>query len=198
MKTLLYCLLGLLVTFSACEKDEGDACIECDEALHHMGDKMDNYACNPNYMQNAWDAINAECDRGNNMVGYMAETCVLGNTRVPACGEVLSTANIQDEVLFKISYTASSINDTIRVKFYNQTLELVDVGLDANQTVSVPYPSLIQEGDEMIVNFGAYGHYEQEIKKFSFNRPDKWNVLRTMNITRDPQSNELKIEFVNW
>ncbi|MDA3892900.1 MAG: hypothetical protein PF517_14655 [Salinivirgaceae bacterium] len=200
-RPLYYLLLSLLlISFSACDKDKNKSCADCDAALLHMAEKLHIYGCNPSYMEKAWDAINQECDRGSEKVWYMAETCILGATRIPPCGEVLSNTDVQDDVLFTISYS-STVNDTIRVKFHGPTLELVDVKLDANQTISIPYPHLIEEGDEMIINFGAYPSYKQETIKFSFNRPDKYYLNRTMNITRDPQStavNKLNIDFVNW
>ncbi len=81
-------ILLILVLSYSCDEDD-NPCEDCQKAIDHMCEKIQDNGCNPEFMQNALDRLEDDCGvvSGRTFAGYMAHTC--GNESVLKCGTCL-------------------------------------------------------------------------------------------------------------
>lgn len=124
-------LLILIVTLlNSCTEDTVELpndCTACQEAIDQMAEDLSN--CDPNYSVEEWDQMKVDCGViADTYVGFMAETCNLGEPVTPECDR----------------YTSLSIKN-VPITYYSST------GLPEQVDVTVQYTQdykFIEEDEE--------------------------------------------------
>ena len=202
MKNLILVFIAILLVTSC--KKEGDECAECDKALQHMAGKIASQFCNPISMAEAWSRITDDCGKtyDDNYVGLMAESCDLGATQTPICGNIMSSSNFMDKLKFNYSYSNGKPNDTV-VAIINMTsaTNQVDHQIITNESFSEPLPFTLYDGENLeitLVHFTTGDTLACEMVKFTFARYNNWKYERGIDVQYDTLSQSYTMDLLNW
>ena len=208
MKTLsIYFVLfvAAIFTLSSC----GNNCLECEDAIKHMCDKIKANGCDPGLMENAMSRMQEDCDLFSAQVyaGYMAEQCdLLDNPFCPTCkddnddGPQTSTLSITEITMIFSSDAFPIPNEEFEIAATNsgnglQTIFPFTSGYETFES----FPLLTYEGDE--INFQLIRLSDDLVVanntiNFTFARPGKYKTFR--NVIFNYIDGEFSIEFSNW
>lgn len=211
-----FAVIATFVLFVGCNEDD-DVCSECNDAIEHIYGKLDENACNPDFMENAYQRIMEHCGvvTANYVTGYMAHTCqyVRNDFKALKCNDMdgeqsFGTAYI-DNVDIRVSLLSNSgdIEDTqLEVR-----LEKVEEGggdgpptalLEVNESALFTFND-VDNGRKFsfslvrVIADDELVHIE-EFEELYFYRPSNWNITREIAIVWDPFENKYIANFNYW
>ncbi len=214
-KWLLFVLAACLMVMQSC--DEDDVCEECNDSIQHMYGKMQENACNPDFMENAYQRILDDCGvvTANYVTGYMAHNCAhdAANYRAPNCNDRdgeqwFATLNIDNvDIVVEMLSTSGLPDDE----------ELV-VRLDKNVEGggALPQFSTIQKGQSLLFTYDDVENgvpilfsllrvtedeeiaYVETSRQLFYYRPGNWNITREIVIVYDPIADGYVANFNYW
>lgn len=172
-------------------------CDECQAAIDHMHEKIQQLNCNPAYMQNAVESINEKCGpvHSDALIGLMAETCYLGRLVKASCRDRGKTG--YEGVNINFQKNTTSINN-IEVLIYrnSEATTLAEVIITTNGV----YPVVINEKlieDDMIQIEVFYNNLSAiKENKFTYDRVNAYHLIRGVRLVQDGAA--IRIEFENW
>jgi len=197
-KVSLILFLAIPMFFNGCLVE--DDCDDCNSAIKHMAEKISNYNCNPNNMQEAWDNIRNSCGAmADTYVGYMAEMCEFSYLETPKCGSILSEAGIT--IAF---YTTSEIPGDIEITIqYPKLVGSENFVFTGKYIVMVTLSEPLAEDDEVTITLYEPGDFSEytlasQKQKFTFARNNNWFTTRMVLISYDKTIKKYSLTFQKW
>lgn len=198
MKTLSLCLF-LCLFINSCEPSS--ECQVCQEAIDHMAEKIGDYACNPAYMQNAWDRINKDCGVwGDTYVGYMTETCFYQNLDIPECENPKLRVQSPEFTYYTSTGLPGPVELTVQHSRSAGSENYVFDGDVQSGRLFAAIPDFVYDGDEITFTIWRPGSNDvlaTASETFTFERNYQWFDLRGINISYK-EGSDYSISFENW
>lgn len=177
-----------------------DECDDCQSALQHMAEKIEDYACNPGNLQTAWDNIRNSCsEMVETYVGYMAESCEFAYLETPECGSMISDTDIM--VVF---YAHNGIPGDLEITIqYPGKVGSENFVYTVETNTAIILRDHVAEDDEITRSIydagdlsGYYLHSQKQ--KFTFARNGNWHTIRGIYINYDKTTQKYSFTFNNW
>lgn len=199
MKKIAIPLLVVAASIFSCDEQGPDKCEECTPAFNHMCEKIEQNACNPDYMENAKNRIEEECSFLNTCVAYgvMAETCAEGQVICANC--LFDGLDYQNTADLRLEFQINTpLPDSTTIVFHKEgsVPEKFDLNLGISTVIVDEGPN---EGNRYLVavydtvNFDTVAHSSVV---FSYCRPNKYTTTRRVTLTE--VSNAFEFNFLNW
>lgn len=213
LRAFAFLFLSILF-FTSCEDD--DPCEECQAAINHMCEKIQDNSCNPDFMANAVSRLREDCGTatGNDFAGYMMHTCEYETVLdCPTCNHVdgaivsslsvvnvdytIIASNLPEEDYRLLVFEGDTLGDILtQVTLYQADTNLVSEHTHRNGSeVYLALAALNLDDDGSITGAKLL---TDRTETFDLYRPGKWFNPRTIRASYDDFSEQYLIEFIDW
>jgi len=200
--------LLILVLVYSCDEDD-DPCEDCQKAIDHMCEKIQDNACNPQFMQNALDRLEDDCGvvSGRRFAGYMSHTCI--NESVLKCGICmeedgdiktghLSMANVPFELYTNVNNPdVVSIHVNVEPVTGSSFVYKMDQGefnsFNSSQDFSEGHPIEVT-----VYDFTEQDVLAQATENIRIARSAHWIATREIHVRYSFDSESYVIDFEYW
>ena len=213
LKTLIIILFSALI-ISSCDEDD-DPCEDCQAAINHMCEKIEDNGCNPDWMQNAVSRLREDCGTaiGNDYAGYMSHTCEYETLLdCPTCQHLdgnivsdLSVVNVHYTILsdlpegnfrFRLQESNENVTSLLQVSLHGPDTNVVSPYNHRNDVqirASLESLDLNEDGSVNSIEIVT-----DRSERFDLYRPGKWFNPRIIRLSYDDFSEQYLIEFIDW